>query len=315
MSGLRRPISCLCGSANLKYGTKPERWDCLDCNTSAIRRRRCQEDIVKLPKPHSHWVYDPNNEPNTCTHCGRSKKEVKISRTKRRGCVCLECFIKKDKLARQNQKTARSTKWLQRRSASHKRWRSKNYSHLTKVRHRKAQETPNKFIKHILHNIKRRTKRPRQGEQYVDNSTNWSSQTIGKRNSEQSCPESFIKAVWGQRRRYITFHLKTGTNRKGDKLMKQSKHEITIDTDYLISLWKSQKGKCAITNMPMAHKFKNLRSISVDRIDSAKGYIIGNVQLVCQWVNLAKGSHSDDEFRKIIKELALIKTPRKTTRA
>jgi len=73
-----------------------------------------------------------------------------------------------------------------------------------------------------------------------------------------------------------------------------------------IGLWKSQQGKCAITKMPMTHEFKNLRSISVDRIDSAKGYIVGNIQLVCQWVNLAKGSHSDDEFRKIINEFKVL---------
>jgi len=50
----------------------------------------------------------------------------------------------------------------------------------------------------------------------------------------------------------------------------------------------------------------NLRSISIDRIDYEKGYIKENVQLVCKWANLAKGSHPNEEMKNIIDEIRSI---------
>jgi len=41
---------------------------------------------------------------------------------------------------------------------------------------------------------------------------------------------------------------------------------------------------------------------SVDRIDSAEGYVEGNVCLCCNWVNKAKGSLSAKEFLDILKQ-------------
>ncbi len=35
--------------------------------------------------------------------------------------------------------------------------------------------------------------------------------------------------------------------------------------------------------------------MSIDRIDSSKGYVPGNVQLVCKFVNLGKSGHSQVE--------------------
>lgn len=94
-----------------------------------------------------------------------------------------------------------------------------------------------------------------------------------------------------------------GTTRRGKKLKIAEKHVITISAEYLIGLYYKQNGLCAISGMKMTHRYKDLRSISIDRIDSTKGYIKGNVQLVCQWVNLAKGQHSDHEFKQILAEL------------
>jgi len=78
--------------------------------------------------------------------------------------------------------------------------------------------------------------------------------------------------------------------------------EVTITEEELIALWDKQNGLCAISGMPMAHEFKNLRSASIDRIDSSKGYVPGNVQLVCQWVNYAKNNHADAEIREVLAE-------------
>lgn len=63
-----------------------------------------------------------------------------------------------------------------------------------------------------------------------------------------------------------------------------------------MSLWHIQEGRCTLTKKKMTHKFNCLFSVSVDRIDSEKGYIQGNVQLLCQGINYAKNKYSNQEF-------------------
>jgi CRISPR/Cas system Type II protein with McrA/HNH and RuvC-like nuclease domain len=61
--------------------------------------------------------------------------------------------------------------------------------------------------------------------------------------------------------------------------------------DYLIELWINQKGKCFYTGKEMNLKgySNNLKtSMTVDRIDSSKGYIKDNIVLFCSIVNKIK---------------------------
>jgi len=51
------------------------------------------------------------------------------------------------------------------------------------------------------------------------------------------------------------------------------------------------------------HVFNSLKTVSVDRIDSSKGYVPGNVQLVCKWVNLAKQDYSNEDMLAVLKEV------------
>ena len=114
------------------------------------------------------------------------------------------------------------------------------------------------------------------------------------RKTIQRSPEAFI--------RNLMHHI---TKKCNYRKVKQGKLnpaclDITIDFDYLWGLWETQDGKCALSKLPMVHEFNNLCSISVDRVDSELGYAKGNVQLVCKWVNLAKGSHSNIEFGELL---------------
>lgn len=70
--------------------------------------------------------------------------------------------------------------------------------------------------------------------------------------------------------------------------------DLTIE--YLMKMWKSQKGRCALTKKKMSHKFHCLFAVSIDRVESDKGYVQGNVQLVCQAVNYAKNKFTNEEF-------------------
>lgn len=79
---------------------------------------------------------------------------------------------------------------------------------------------------------------------------------------------------------------------------------VEITEEYLRYLYKTQNGKCALSGIEMTYdsyvthsnRVKNIHNISPDRIDSKKGYIEGNVQLVCNIVNIMKWDFSQEDF-------------------
>ena len=86
-----------------------------------------------------------------------------------------------------------------------------------------------------------------------------------------------------------------GTRRRSKE--KNIYNDLTLD--YLMYLWEKQSGKCALTGMQMTYKFYEGRvntNLSVDRIDSTKGYSKDNVQLVCMAANQMKNDLPMTEF-------------------
>lgn len=84
---------------------------------------------------------------------------------------------------------------------------------------------------------------------------------------------------------------------------RKRKVDMSITIDDLLSLWKKQKGICALSRLQMTFKTNNLLSVSLDRKDSAGHYTPDNIQFVCRWVNLGKGNRTDAEMRSVIKML------------
>lgn len=82
--------------------------------------------------------------------------------------------------------------------------------------------------------------------------------------------------------------------------------ELDIDRDHLIELWKNQNGICALTGVRMTTKYNCPFSASADRIDSSKGYVPGNIQLVSKAAQLGKGNLTDKEFRRWLKAVRSI---------
>lgn len=77
---------------------------------------------------------------------------------------------------------------------------------------------------------------------------------------------------------------------------------VTIDLQYLKELWEKQKGICPYTNIKLKLQVLS-QSIdnnnpyiyaSLDRIDSSKGYIQGNVEFVSLGINLLKNKYSKE---------------------
>ena len=84
-------------------------------------------------------------------------------------------------------------------------------------------------------------------------------------------------------------------------------NEDTIGlVEYLKELWLKQQGKCAISNIDMTYIFNCGRvptNVSIDRIDSTKGYTINNIQLVCMACNQMKSDLSEYKLYEFCKAI------------
>jgi hypothetical protein len=83
--------------------------------------------------------------------------------------------------------------------------------------------------------------------------------------------------------------------------------ELNISKEYGWDLFLKQSRKCALTGIelkfPRASKDRDYTA-SLDRIDSAIGYVEGNVQWVHKDINMMKRIYSQDYFIRMCKLVA-----------
>lgn len=78
-----------------------------------------------------------------------------------------------------------------------------------------------------------------------------------------------------------------------------------ITPRYLQTVYERQGGRCALTGIEIHfHNTKGEGTLSIDRINSDKGYIYGNIQLVDKRVNFMKWSLSQEVFIAMCKKVA-----------
>lgn len=68
--------------------------------------------------------------------------------------------------------------------------------------------------------------------------------------------------------------------------------EFNITIEYIWNLYESQNRLCTITKLPLffgRSNYPNETNASLDRIDSSKGYVEGNLQWVLKDINIMKG--------------------------
>ena len=125
------------------------------------------------------------------------------------------------------------------------------------------------------------------------------SEAIGKRckscvNSDPNCNthKGFYKGVL---RCSFAHKYKTGAETRGI--------EFAVSFDYLADVLIEQDFQCALSGEPLdAMELKN--NASLDRIDSALGYVEGNVQWVTSEINMMKQAYSQERFIEVCKSVA-----------
>lgn len=115
------------------------------------------------------------------------------------------------------------------------------------------------------------------------------------RKEQRLCPSCYPK--W----RMVYMMAKTALHRA-----KAKKLAFDLDVSYLYALVKDDV--CPKTGLKFEYEIKGKSfkerhplSPSLDKIDPAKGYVKGNVQVVCWWYNLAKSTYTDEEVLELCK--------------
>ena len=84
---------------------------------------------------------------------------------------------------------------------------------------------------------------------------------------------------------------------KFEKNAKKRKIEFDISIEDVLKVYLDQGKVCSLSGIPIGWTtMGKLHNISIDRIDSNKGYYIDNIQLVYPKINMMKFTYSQDEF-------------------
>jgi len=87
------------------------------------------------------------------------------------------------------------------------------------------------------------------------------------------------------------------------KRAKQYNREIDIDISYLVELYDKQNGICPYTGCEMSFNINTFDRLSLDRIDSNKGYIKGNVRWCCWIGNNMKQNMTLEQMKEWISDI------------
>lgn len=108
------------------------------------------------------------------------------------------------------------------------------------------------------------------------------------------------------------FLLKGGDNRSDEftkfkwfmRCVRRRRKEHNIDLPYLKQIWEEQKGVCPLTGWKLElprhasdwkTKDNKIQRASLDRIDSNKGYVKGNVRFISVMANYCKNQFTDED--------------------
>lgn len=83
--------------------------------------------------------------------------------------------------------------------------------------------------------------------------------------------------------------------------------EFDITMEHIGDLFEEQGGRCILSGIELTlkkHTKDTTQTASLDRKDSSKGYVVGNLQWVHKDLNRLKGTFSQEEFILLCKQVA-----------
>ena len=94
---------------------------------------------------------------------------------------------------------------------------------------------------------------------------------------------------------YINYLCRAVGQRNTTRVLQKAKHAFVAHCG---ELFDCQRGRCALSGLKMTwHELhRGATQISIDRVDGERGYEIGNVRLVCVFVNHCLENQGDDLF-------------------
>ena len=105
-----------------------------------------------------------------------------------------------------------------------------------------------------------------------------------------------MKQTSDEMKKFIKNRLRECRKRCVKRAKKGRDDPYEIVQEYTEKLYDEQGGVCAISGLEMACKTHDIYSLSIDRIDSSKGYTKENIQLVCSIINRMKNEYSMELF-------------------
>ena len=165
----------------------------------------------------------------------------------------------------------------------------------------------NKYPRSTVGKICTKCKEMKPASDYTTSRT----RTDGLQNKCKTCSFQFMqnRAQRGGLFSFLNKRLNDAKTRVKNYKKRGRNLRCNITINDLVRLYHKHSGLCAISGIKMTHVSYGTRgkypfNISLDRIDSSKGYIEGNVQLVCCLVNHMKWDSDMDVFIDMCKRIA-----------
>lgn len=124
----------------------------------------------------------------------------------------------------------------------------------------------------------------------IDRALSWREANPGRRSSSVGSPERIRANV-------ITNLLNNVKNRS-----RKNRWACNVDRGWIEE--RVERGRCELTGIPFCFDHGSPYRPSVDRIDSSKPYVIGNVRVVLVFINWAKHTYAEDTFQQVLLSVA-----------
>ena len=113
-------------------------------------------------------------------------------------------------------------------------------------------------------------------------------------------------------------HIVRSSNGSKNKNQVRKPKELTLTIEEAWNLFLEQRRRCALSGVTLTFPKKSKDkswTASLDRIDSSKGYIIGNVQWVHKDINIMKNKFDNEYFINVCREVCIFQAKQDTIKS